>query len=273
MSDEASPPAATLICGDAIERMAGLADGSVDLIVADPPYNLGKNYGNNRDLRAWSDYEAFTRDWLGHAVRLLRPGGSIYMFMGVRFISRLFVMAEEDIGLTFQGWITWHYTQGMGRTRGFSPRHEDILFFSNGPDITFNLDDVRVPQKYYRKRNNMAGANPGDVWQFSHVHYCSAERVDHPTQKPEGLIERVVRASSDPGDLVLDPFVGSGTTARVATVLGRRAVGIDINPDYIAMAERRLAEPFDGFDSADPRVGRAPRDLPGGGNGQAELDI
>ncbi len=111
--------------------------------------------------------------------------------MGVRFISRLYLMLEEEFDLTFQGWITWHYTQGMGRTRGFSPRHEDILFFSKGADITFNLDAVRVPQKYFRKRNNMAGANPGDVWQFSHVHYCADERLDHPTQKPEALLERL----------------------------------------------------------------------------------
>ncbi len=262
-----------LICGDATREMARLADGSVDLVVGDPPYNLGKNYGNNRDLRAWSDYEAFTRAWLAEAIRVLKPSGSIYLFMGVRFISRLYLMLEEEFELTFQGWITWHYTQGMGRTRGFSPRHEDILFFSKGADITFNLDAVRVPQKYFRKRNNMAGANPGDVWRFSHVHYCADEREDHPTQKPEALIERILRASSNPGDLVLDPFVGSGTTARVARVLGQACIGIDINPTFIAMAKRRLAAPFEGFDSVDPRVGREPRDRPKTDDPQRKLPL
>jgi len=256
----AAVPPGRLICGDAAAELRRLAPASVDLVVADPPYNLGKDYGNNRDGKTWAEYERFTTAWLDQAVRVLRPGGTIYVFMGVRYIARLYQALEDGFGLTFQGWITWHYTQGMGRTRGFSPRHEDILFFSAGPDITFNLDPVRVPQKYYRRRNNMTGANPGDVWQFSHVHYCSAEREPHPTQKPEALIERLVRASSNPGDLVVDPFVGSGTTARVARVLGRRTVGIDVNPDYVAMAERRLAAPFGGFDSRDPRADRTPRD-------------
>ncbi|GLQ04918.1 DNA-methyltransferase [Sneathiella chinensis] len=254
----------THICrvGDAVAELSRLPENSVDLIVADPPYNLGKNYGNNIDLKDRQEYQEFSRNWLQQAHRALKPGGSLYCFMGVKFIARLYILLEEELAMTPQGWITWHYTQGMGRKRGFSPRHEDILWFSKGPDATFNLDDVRVPQKYFRKRNNMAGANPGDVWQFSHVHYCAAERQPHPTQKPEALIERIIAASSDPGDLVVDPFVGSGTTARVARILGRNSTSFDINPDYVAMTEQRLAAPFDGFDSIDPRKERAPKDLP-----------
>ena len=251
-----------LICGDAAREMALLPDGAVDLIVADPPYNLGKDYGNNRDLKAWDQYETFTRQWLSESVRVLKPTGSIYVFMGVRFISHLFRIMEHDCRLRFNGWITWHYTQGMGRKSGFSPRHEDVLFFTKSAEFTFNLNDVRVPQKYFRTRNNMAGANPGDVWQFSHVHYCSAERQNHPTQKPEALLERILRASSNRGDVVLDPFVGSGTTCRVADVLGRKWIGIDVNPQYVAMSRERLDSEFVGFDSADPRVERVPQDLP-----------
>ncbi len=119
----------------------------------------------------------------------------------------------------------------------------------------------------------MNGANPGDVWQFSHVHYCADERRNHPTQKPEALIERMVSASSTPGDLVVDPFVGSGTTARVAQVLGRRWFGVDVNPDYVAMAKARLALPFDGFDSVDPRIKRQPLDLPEPSPPQAKLPL
>ena len=182
--------------------------------------------------------------------------------MGVRFIAKLFTLMEDRHGLLFNSWITWHYTQGMGRKIGFSPRHEDILFFTRTNKYTFNLDDVRVPQKYFRQRNNMAGANPGDVWQFSHVHYCSAERVEHPTQKPEALLERIIRASSEPGTLVLDPFVGSGTTSRVAAHLCRNSIGIDINPDYIAMTRQRLADASTSLDSFDPRIQRTPLDLP-----------
>jgi DNA modification methylase len=252
-----------LICGDSIQIMGSFPDHSFALVVADPPYNLGKDYGNNRDLRAWRDYETFTRDWLQQAIRVLHPTGSIYVFMGVRFIARLFLMLEEEFGLYFNGWITWHYTQGVGRKIGFSPRHEDILFFTRSPQFTFNLDETRIPQKYYRFRNNMAGANPGDVWQFSHVHYCSAERREHPTQKPEALIERIVRASSNPGDAVLDPFVGSGTTCRVANVLERQWIGIDVNPEFIIMSQQRVDSAFEGFDSIDPRSLRTPKDMPG----------
>jgi len=249
-------------CGDAVNELSKLQEESVDLIVADPPYNLGKNYGNNIDLKERSEYHAFTRLWLDQAYRVLKPGGSIFCFMGVKYIARLYVTLEEELFLTPQGWITWHYTQGIGRKRGFSPRHEDILWFSKGADAHFNLDDVRVPQKYFRKRNNMAGANPGDVWQFSHVHYCASERLPHPTQKPEALIERIIAAASDPGDTVLDPFLGSGTTARVAQVLGRQFTGFDINPEYVQMSKDRLGEPFEGFDSIDPRKERAPKDMP-----------
>ncbi len=260
-----------LICGDAIEVLSRMPSESVDLVIADPPYNLGKDYGNNRDLKDWSDYERFTEAWIGQAIRVLKPTGSFYVFMGVRFISKLFTALEEKHRLLFNSWITWHYTQGMGRKVGFSPRHEDILFFNKSREFTFNLDDVRVPQKYYRQRNNMAGANPGDVWQFSHVHYCSAERVEHPTQKPEALIERIIRASSNPSDLVLDPFVGSGTTSRVAALLGRRWIGIDINPDYIALAHRRLEEAGTALDSFDPRLNRTPLDQPESAPSQLQL--
>ncbi len=249
-------------CGDALEILQSFPDQYVHLICTDPPYNLGKHYGNNIDRREWDEYERFTRNWLDQAIRILRKDGSIYIFMGVRFIARLYTMLEEEFGLLFNGWITWHYTQGMGRTKGFSPRHEDILYFTKSRRFTFNLDDIRIPQKYYRKRNNMKGANPGDVWRFSHVHYCSAEREEHPTQKPEAVMERIILASSNPGKIVLDPFVGSGTTCKVARDLGRHWIGIDVNPKYIAMSENRMLSSRTLFDSIDPRIERVPLDLP-----------
>ena len=133
--------------------------------------------------------------------------------------------------------------------------------FTKSKDFVFNLDDVRIPQKYYRERNNMRGANPGDVWEFSHVHYCNENRQNHPTQKPEGLIERLILASSNEGSLVLDPFFGSGTTLRVCQQLNRRGTGFEINPDYVQMAKKRLQGDFSGFDSIDPRMKRIPLDL------------
>lgn len=250
-----------ILLGDAINELPQFNSETFDLIIADPPYNLGKNYGNNHDIKGFEDYLEFSRQWLKEASRVLTPQGTIYVFMGFRFISYLYDILDRELELFFNSWLVWHYTQGIGKTRGFSPRHDDILMFTKSKDFIFNLDDIRVPQKYYRERNNMRGANPGDVWQFSHVHYCNENRQNHPTQKPEGLIERMVLASSNPNSLVLDPFLGSGTTLRVCQQLGRRAIGIEINPDYVNMSEERLNKRFKGFDSIDPRMERIPQDL------------
>ena len=206
-------------CGDALKLFQNIPNESVNLVIADPPYNLGKDYGNNHDNKSLEEYLQFTKSWLSEAKRVLKPDGTIYVFMGVRFISYLFNLMESDLTLRFNSWIVWHYTQGMGKTRGFSPRHDDILMFTKSSEYKFNLDNIRIPQKFYRERNNMRGANPGDVWEFSHVHYSSPERQNHPTQKPEALIERMVLASSDELDCVLDPFCGSGTTLRVCQQL------------------------------------------------------
>jgi site-specific DNA-methyltransferase (adenine-specific) len=248
--------------GDALEALKLIESESVDLIIADPPYNLGKNYGNNHDVKGFREYLEFSESWLKESKRILAPHGTIYVFMGFRFISYLYDILDQKQGMYFNSWITWHYTQGMGKTKGFSPRHDDILMFTKTDQFKFNLDDVRVPQKYYRERNNMSGANPGDVWAFSHVHYSNPEREEHPTQKPEALIARMVLASSDEGDLVLDPFLGSGTTLRVCQVLNRRSIGIELNPEFVAKTRKRLAKPFEGFDTVDPRAERVPRDLP-----------
>lgn len=250
-----------ILCGDAIKKMQELKSKSVDLIIADPPYNLGKDYGNGSDTKNFEEYIQFTKKWTKEATRIVKQTGTIYIFMGFRFISYLYKILEKENSLNFVNWICWHYTQGMGKKKGFSPRHDDILIFTNSNKYTFNLDSIRVPQKYYRSRNNMRGANPGDVWGFSHIHYCQDNRQDHPTQKPEGLIERMVLASSNEGDLVVDPFSGSGTTIRVCQQLNRNCIGIELNEDYVEMTKKRLSEKFTGFDSIDPRMERVPNDL------------
>ncbi|KJR40891.1 DNA methylase N-4/N-6 domain-containing protein [Candidatus Magnetoovum chiemensis] len=247
--------------GDALNLFKDIADESIDLIIADPPYNLGKNYGNNHDLKGFDEYLNFSIGWLREAHRVLKKSGTIYVFMGVRFISYVYDILDRDLMMSFNSWICWHYTQGMGKTLGFSPRHDDILMFNKTNKFIFNIDAVRVPQKYYRERNNMRGANPGDVWEFSHVHYCNPNRQAHPTQKPEGLIERMILASSNEYDLVLDPFSGSGTTLRVCQQINRNCTGFELNPVYIEMARERLSKPFKGFDSVDPRMERVPFDL------------
>lgn len=250
-----------ILCGDAIEELKKVPSDSIDLIIADPPYNLGKDYGNDSDSRQFEDYIEFTKHWTNEAKRVLKPTGTMYVFMGFRFISYLYQILEREQKLLFNNWICWHYTQGIGKKKGFSPRHDDILVFVKSDNFCFNLDEIRIPQKFYRAINNMRGANPGDVWEFSHVHYCNENRQNHPTQKPEGLLERIVLASSKPNDLVLDPFSGSGTTLRVCQQLNRQCVGIEINQQYVDQTKERLSKPFDGFDSIDPRMERIPNDL------------
>lgn len=250
-----------IIEGNAIDLFRNIESESIDLIVADPPYNLGKDYGNNHDLKGFDDYLMFSRNWLKEAHRVLKDDGSIYVFMGVRFISYLYSIMDRELEMFFNNWICWHYTQGMGKIKGFSSRHDDILLFTKTAKFKFNIDDIKIPQKYYRERNNMRGANPGDVWSFSHVHYCNENRQNHPTQKPEGIIERMVLASSNENDTVLDPFAGSGTTLRVCQQLNRKCIGFELNPEYVSLIKNRLDKPFYGFDSVDERVERVPFDL------------
>jgi site-specific DNA-methyltransferase (adenine-specific) len=247
--------------GDSIRYLKNICSNSADLIIADPPYNLGKDYGNNNDNKSFDEYMTFSRDWIREAHRILKNTGTIYIFMGVHFISYLYMLLEKEYDFIFNSWITWHYTQGLGKTKGFSPRHDDILMFSRTNNYKFILDNIRIPQKYYRSINNMRGANPGDVWQFSHIHYCNKNRQEHPTQKPEGLIERMVLASSEENDIVIDPFAGSGTTLRVCQQLNRNCIGIELNPEYVKLINKRLKQPFNGFDSIDERMERVPNDL------------
>ena len=252
----------SVICGDAINELKNIPDRSVNLIVTDPPYNLNKDYGNNQDKLEFDSYIGFSRQWLSEAKRVLSDDGTLYVFMGMRYISYIYNILEQELGMNFNSWITWFYTQGIGKTKGFSPRHDDILMFTKDPKkFVFNLDDIRIPQKFYRSVNNMRGANPGNVWEFSHMHYCNRKRKKHPTQKPEGLFERMILASSNPGDVVLDPFVGSGTALRVCQQTRRCGIGIDINPEYVEMTLQRLKEEFCGFDSIDERMKRVPNDL------------
>lgn len=251
-----------IICGDVIEELRKIPSESIELIVTDPPYNLNKDYGKSQDKLEFDEYIEFSKQWLSEANRILKPNGTIYIFMGMRYISYIYEILEQDLGMHFNSWITWFYTQGVGKTKGFSPRHDDILMFTkDSQKFTFNLDDIRVPQKFYRSVNNMRGANPGNVWEFSHMHYCNAKRKQHPTQKPEGLYERMILASSNEGDCVLDPFGGSGTCLHVCQNTNRNGITIELNPEYCEMIEERLGESFEGFDSVDEKMTRCPNDL------------
>lgn len=244
---------------DCIKIMSNIPDKSIDLIIADPPYNVGKDYGNNSDRQSKEDYLEFTKKWISEAVRILKDDGTLYTFGGKEFISHIYLILEE-LNMKLNTWIVWHYTQGQGRRKGFSSRHDDILMFNKSNKYTFNLDDIRVPQKYYRSRNNMRGANPGNVWKLSHVHYCEENRAKHPTQKPHALYERMILGSSNENDIVLDPFAGSGSSLVVAKHTNRKYIGIEIEEEYCSMIESELNKDYKYFNSCFEELVRVPKD-------------
>ena len=116
-----------LICGDSLIELKKIPDKRIDLIVTDPPYNLSKDYGNNQDKLEFDEYLDFSRKWLFEAKRVLKDDGTIYVFMGMKYISYIYNILEQELGMYFNSWITWFYTQGIGKTKGYSPRHDDIL--------------------------------------------------------------------------------------------------------------------------------------------------
>jgi len=243
-----------VFCEDALEGMARIPDGAIDLILTDPPYNLGKDYGNASDQQSVDDYLAWTERWIDIALPKLKPNGSLYIFLTWRFAPEIFVMLKKR--LTMMNEIIWdrRVPSMGGSTRSFSSVHDTIGFFVKRKDYYFDLDAVRIPYdaatKKARSRSIFIGAkwlevgyNPKDLWSVSRLHREHAERVDHPTQKPLEIIERMLKASCPAGGVVLDPFMGSGTTALAARRLGRHFVGFELNRDYCEIIQQRLAMP------------------------------
>lgn len=228
-----------------------LADESIDLLLADPPYGLGKDYGNDSDALRGADYLAWTRQWVERYLPKLKPSGSLYVFLTWQNSPEVFSYLKTR--LTMINEIIWdrRVPSMGGTTRKFSSVHDNIGFFVKRRDYYFDLDSVRIPYdpqtKKARSRSIFVGHkwleigyNPKDLWSISRVHRQNPERADHPTQKPLELIERIVRASCPPGGLVVDPFLGSGTTAVAACRSQRRCVGFELNPEYFSIARRRV---------------------------------
>jgi site-specific DNA-methyltransferase (adenine-specific) len=243
-----------VFCEDALTGLARIPDGSVDLILTDPPYNLGKDYGNDSDQLSVEDYLAWTETWIDAALPKLKDNGSLYLFLTWRHAPEIFVMLKRR--MTMMNEIIWdrRVPSMGGSTRSFSSVHDTIGFFVKRKDYYFDLDAVRIPYdaetKKARSRSIFVGAkwlevgyNPKDLWSVSRLHREHAERVDHPTQKPLEIIERMVKASCPPGGIVLDPFMGSGTTAVAAKRLGRHYAGFELNPAYCEIIQQRLAAP------------------------------
>lgn len=239
---------------DALSGLAKIPDGSIDLILTDPPYGLGKDYGNDSDKQASADYLAWTERWINAALPKLKPAGSLYIFLTWRYSPEIFVMLKQR--MTMLNEIIWdrRVPSMGGSVRNFTSVHDTIGFFAMGKGHYFDLDAVRIPYdaetKKARSRSIFVGAkwlelgyNPKDVWSVSRLHKEDPERAEHPTQKPLEIIERMVRASCPPGGIVLDPFMGSGTTAVAAKRCGRHFAGFELNPEYCQIVQERLASP------------------------------
>ena len=242
-------------CGDVLEYLRAVPDESVQLVVTSPPYNVGKAYERKT---THDQYVAWQSEVIAQLVRTLAPGGSICWQVGngidrgeVIPLDAVFYPVFKSFGLKLRNRIIWSFGHGLHASKRFSGRHETILWFTKGDDYLFNLDAVRVPSKYPMKRHfkgprkgelsgNPLGKNPGDVWDIPNVKSNHPEKTIHPCQFPVGLVERLVLALSNEGHTVLDPFMGSGSTAIAAVKNGRRGIGVDNMVEYVEVARQRL---------------------------------
>jgi len=229
-----------------------IPDSSVHLIFADPPYNIGKKFGDFADK--WPSDDAYVEwcyQWLKLCIRKLTPSGTMYVMASTQSMPYLDLYLRKQI--TILSRIVWQYdSSGVQARKHFGSMYEPILFcVKNKDSYTFNGDSIKIEAKTgarrqlidYRKpvptRYNTSKL-PGNVWSFARVRYRMKEYEDHPSQKPEALLERIIQVSSNPGDVVLDPFSGTFTTSAVAQRLGRKTIGIEIEEKYIKIGLRRL---------------------------------
>jgi adenine-specific DNA-methyltransferase len=241
--------------GDALAMMAALQEPLFNATITSPPYNIGKEYEERLPLE---EYVAWCGKWMSELHRLTTSTGSLWLNLGYtavpqygRAVPLPYLLWDKSPFFLVQE-IVWQYGAGVSSRLAFSPRNEKVLWYvKDEREYTFNLDDVRDPDVKYpnQKKNgklrcNPLGKNPGDVWSIPKVTSgagrASRERTPHPAQFPEALIERLMLAGTNPGDVVLDPFMGSGTTAAVAARLGRQCVGFELRADYFATAVARL---------------------------------
>ncbi|MBQ3926469.1 MAG: site-specific DNA-methyltransferase [Bacteroidaceae bacterium] len=245
----------SLIQGDTLHVLPTLPDGFANLIIVDPPYNLARNFGGNKFTSVSAQqYEDYLRSWFYPLCDKLAPSGSLYMCGDWRCSSSMQRVIEER--LTILNRITWQREKGRGAAHNWKNSMEDIWFAVKNPnDYYFDLDAVKQRRRVlapYRQKGQpkdweeteegrFRTTCPSNFWDDITVPFWSMpENTDHPTQKPEKLIAKLILASSKEGDLVFDPFLGSGTTAVVAKKLGRRYCGIELNLDYLLLTAKRL---------------------------------
>ncbi|MBN1852469.1 MAG: site-specific DNA-methyltransferase [Pirellulales bacterium] len=284
----------TVFQGDCIGILKKIPAGSVDLVFADPPFNIGYEYDIYDDRRSREEYLDWSKAWMSLVSDVLKPAGTFWLAIGDEFAAELKLIAQNEIGFTCRSWVIWYYTFGVNCVRGFSRSHTHLFHFIKDPDhFTFNSGNpaVRVLSArqlvYADNRANPKGRLPDntwilrpqdaprsgfaathDTWYFARVAGTFKEREGfHGCQMPEQLLGRIIRICSQPGELVLDPFAGSGTTLAVAKKLGRQWLGIELSKDYATRIQKRMAgtevgDPLDGPENpvrSAPSTGRGKR--------------
>lgn len=240
--------------GDVLEAFKSIESSSVDLIFADPPYNIGKDFDGVHDKVDEAVYFDWCWKWLDECHRVLKPTGSFYLMNSTQNMPRMDIYCRDKFEILSR--IVWSYdSSGVQAKKYFGSLYEPMLHMvKNSKSYTFNASDILVEAKTgskrglidYRKNPPQPYSTtkvPGNVWEFPRVRFKMAEYEDHPSQKPEALLERVIRASSNPGDVVLDPFGGSFSTSAVAKRLGRRSISIELSEAYVRIGLRRVGIP------------------------------
>lgn len=250
---------------DCVKGLADIEPGSVDLAFADPPFNIGYEYDVYDDRLEADRYLDWCRQWMGGVAKALKPTGTFWLAIGDEYAAELKVIATRELGFTCRNWVIWYYTFGVHCKHKFSRSHAHLFYLVRDPkQFTFNDHSIRVPsarQLVYadnradpkgrlpddtwilRPQDLPEGFRPGeDVWYFPRVCGTFKERLGgHGCQMPEQLLGRIILASSNEGDLVLDPFGGTGTTLVVAKKLARRFIGFELSPEYAGKIENRLS--------------------------------
>lgn len=243
-----------IIQGDCIDVMKTIPSESVDVVFADPPFNLKKKYTKYDDEKQIEDYIKWCHEWLNQMVRVLKPTGSLFVHNIPKWLT--YYSAHLNKIASFRHWISWD-SGGIPLGKTLLPNHYGFLYYTQSKK-GYKFFDIRAPHKkcrscgeylkdYGGKKSQMHpfGYLLSDVWTDIHRIRHKKRRDDHPCQLPIPILERLILMSSDPGDIVLDPFIGTGTTAIAAKQLGRKYIGIDIDPFYVAITNEKLTTAFE----------------------------
>lgn len=239
----------TIICGDSREELAAQDSRSVDLVFADPPYNIGVDYGRGAcaDLLPPAEYLNWCREWMFECYHILTDIGTMWVMINDEWAGHFSVILEE-LGFHQRNWIKWYETFGVNCVNKFNRTSRHIFYcVKDSKQLVFHSDAVMRPSarqsKYRDKRASWGGKVWDDVWQIPRLVGSAQERIKElPTQLPLAILRPIIACTSNPGDLVLDPFMGSGTTLRAAKDLGRKAIGIEIEEKYCEIAAKRLGQ-------------------------------